>query len=390
MVTNIKSENLFFFKNELIDILIRILAIRSLTGYESELAAFILDFIKSFVNLNEVNVIKERNNIIVFNKEINLDKKNNQVLALVGHIDTVDNVNEYNLRVMDEKVYGLGSSDMKAGIAVMLVLLKYFYKFRNLIWIFYDQEEGSFINNGLNIVFSKYLDLIKNIDLAIILEPTDNYIELGCNGVCNVEVFYKGKSGHSARKYSYINPFYKIIPLLSKIQELPEFEAKVNILNKEIVFKSNFVITDIKGIMDDFKDNKFRNVVPEYAKLNLNIRFPFTFNKRDLISFINKFLYEVKVDIIKVVDYAPAGRIIFNNLLNDFINYYVKYFRDLRVKGKESYTDVSKFTNNSISAINFGPGSPYLAHQKNEYVLIPNFTQNFSFLYNFINSISFK
>jgi succinyl-diaminopimelate desuccinylase len=168
LITNIKSENLFLFKNELIDILIRILSIKSLTGYESELAAFILDFIKSFVNLNEVNVIKERNNIIVFNKEINLDKKNNQVLALVGHIDTVDNVNEYNLRIMDEKVYGLGSSDMKAGIAVMLVLLKYFYKFRNLIWIFYDQEEGSFINNGLNIVFSKYLDLIKNIDLAII------------------------------------------------------------------------------------------------------------------------------------------------------------------------------------------------------------------------------
>jgi len=298
LITNIKSENLFLFKNELIDILIRILAIKSLTGYESELADFILDFIKSFVNLNEVNVIKERNNIIVFNKEINLDKKNNQALALVGHIDTVDNINEYNLKVMDEKVYGLGSSDMKAGIAVMLVLLKYFYRFRNLVWIFYDQEEGSFINNGLNVVFSKYLGLIKNIDLAIILEPTDNYIEIGCNGVCNIEVFYKGKSGHSARKYSYINPFYKIIPLLSKIQELHEFEAKVNILNKEIVFKSNFVITDIKGVIDDFRDNKFRNLVPEYAKLNLNIRFPFTFNKRDLMSFINKFLYEVKADII--------------------------------------------------------------------------------------------
>jgi len=387
LINNINPENLFLFKSELIDILIKILDIKSLTGYEDELADFILNFIKSYVNLNEINIIKERNNIVVFNKNINLDKKNDQILALVGHIDTVDNVNEYNLRVIEGKVYGLGSSDMKAGIAVMLLLLKHFYKFRNLIWIFYDQEEGSFINNGLNIVFRKCRDLIKNTDLAIILEPTDNYIELGCNGVCNVEVFYKGKSGHSARKYSYINPFYKIVPLLNKIQELPEFEAKLNILNKEIVFKSNFVVTDIKGVMNDFRDNKFRNVVPEYAKLNLNIRFPFTFNKGDLLSFINKFLYEVKVDIIKVVDYAPAGKIIFNNLLSDFINYYVKYFGDLRVKPKEAYTDVSKFTNDSISAINFGPGSPYLAHQKNEYVLISNLTQNFLFLYNLILKI---
>jgi succinyl-diaminopimelate desuccinylase len=378
----------------LINTLIDLLKIKSLTGFEEDIKNYIFDYIKNIINNDQsICIYQKRNNVVVYHDD--LPKEN--VIAFIGHIDTVDNINEYNAKLIDGKIYGLGSSDMKSGVAIILNLFKIFYNLNNIIWIFYDQEEGPYINNGLNILFKDLKELLSKIDLAIILEPTNNYIELGCNGVMNIEVFVKGKSGHSARPYSYINPFYKLTNLLINIQNFFKNEFKLFLndygisYNQEIVFKSNCVITDIKGMISKSIENKFKNVVPEYAKVNINIRFTPDFNKLKLIKIFSDFFYKIFYKenfIVRVVDYAPPGKIIINDMFKNLVNFYISYdsiFCTKGIKVKEAWTDVATFTNQNISALNLGPGDPSLAHTKNEYVLTQNLTDLFEFFVSFLN-----
>ena len=49
-----------------------------------------------------------------------------------------------------------------------------------------------------------------DIDFAIILEPTDNEIQLGCLGALNATLTISGKAAHSARPWVGDNPIYKV------------------------------------------------------------------------------------------------------------------------------------------------------------------------------------
>ena len=380
--------------NSLIYSLIDLVKIKSLTGFEDNLKNYILNFIQNNTDFDKLHIYQKRNNVVVFNRELQEDK----LIALVGHIDTVDNINEYNGKIIDNKLYGLGSSDMKAGIALMLSILKLFYNFKNLIWIFYDQEEGPYVNNGLNLIFNDLRNLLSKVKLAIILEPTNNLIELGCNGVMNLEVLIKGKSGHSARPYSYINPFYKLNKLLNRIPNFFSNEFKINLNQygidypEQIIFRSNFTITDIRGMLNKSLENRFKNVVPEYVKINFNVRFTPDLEKQKVLKSIFSFLYDVlnkEEIIIKIIDYADSGKIIVNNVFQSFISFYLENYSGIKgIKAKEAWTDIATFTNNGISAINLGPGDSSLAHQKNEYIPIDNLIKLFDF-FNTIISRSF-
>ncbi len=375
----------------LIETLIDLLKIKSLTGSENQIKNYIINFIQNHITDKDIlNIFYKRNNIVIYPKS--LATKN--VLAFVGHLDTIDNINEYNGRIIDDKIYGLGSSDMKSGIAIILNLLKEFYTLNNIIWIFYDQEEGPYVNNGLNILFKELQNLFSKIELAIILEPTDNSIEVGCNGVMNIEILIKGKSGHSARPYSYVNPFYKLPTLLTNIKNFFKYEFNFSLkdidINNEIIFRSNCTITDIRGMLSKDSENNFKNVVPEYAKLNINIRFTPNFDKLKVIKIFNSFFYKNLYKenyIIKIIDYASPGKIIINNMFKKFINFYNLFDDNILKKGikaKEAWTDIATFTNRNISALNLGPGIPSLAHQKNEYVLTSNLNNLFTFFASFL------
>ena len=118
----------------------------------------------------------------------NLDRPTRVVLA--GHLDTVpiaDNVPS-ELREVDgvQRLYGCGTTDMKAGDAVMLRLAGRFgvpgaEPAHDLTFVFYDNEEVDFALNGLGRVARERRGWLYG-DLAVLLEPTDGEIEAGCQG----------------------------------------------------------------------------------------------------------------------------------------------------------------------------------------------------------------
>ena len=104
------------------------------------------------------------------------------LISLYGHTDTVPSQGQGPAEIVDGRLVGLGASDMKAGLAVMIHLLEdeevqASSRF-DLVCVFYAAEEGPQEANELRGVFEQatWLD---DSELGIILEPTDLNLELG-------------------------------------------------------------------------------------------------------------------------------------------------------------------------------------------------------------------
>ena len=91
-----------------------------------------------------------------------------QRLVLAGHLDTVPPVNNADARVVGDTLWGVGASDMKGGLAVMLDLaLTTPEPSVDLTWCFYAREEVGRAESGLLEVWTERPDLLAG-DAAIL------------------------------------------------------------------------------------------------------------------------------------------------------------------------------------------------------------------------------
>ena len=96
-------------------------------------------------------------------------------------------------------LYGCGSCDMKAGVAVALRLAARLARpAQDVTWVFYDCEEVEADRNGLLRVSRNRPGLLEG-DLAVLIEPASGVIEGGCQGTLRAEVATHGRRAHSAR-----------------------------------------------------------------------------------------------------------------------------------------------------------------------------------------------
>jgi len=349
-----------------IDILQKLISIPSVYGNEKEIADFVELFIRE---KNPKLSLIRKNNSIVAHTPLNSNKK---TVALVAHLDTVPGENEHTGKILDGRLYGLGASDMKAGDAVILKLVEELSNEDsryNLFFIFYEKEEGPYVDNGLRYLFEDYIELLKKIDFAFVLEPTDNVVQVGCLGVIHAWFKFKGKRAHSARPWEGDNAIHKGWKLLKFLKELKPREYKIGALTYYEVLNATMV---------DFSGG--RNIIPEEFRVNLNYRFSPTKTieeaKKDLIELKDK----VNADEVEFTDLSPAARpCIDNPILVEFIEKF-----QTPVEPKQAWTDVAQLSYYGIDAVNFGPGQPHQAHQRNEYVEIEKVKECYRILKNFL------
>ena len=118
----------------------KLIDIESVTGNENE----VINFIEKYLTDEgyDGEIFRNEGGLIVSSPS------SNPKIALVGHLDTVP-IDENQKIVSDEEnIYGRGSVDMKAGVAVMMKTL--LDKNKDVIGVFYTAEEGSSEQNGLN------------------------------------------------------------------------------------------------------------------------------------------------------------------------------------------------------------------------------------------------
>ncbi len=291
-------------------------------------------------------------------------------IVLAGHLDTVPPAGNEKSRLRDGLLYGLGASDMKSGLAIMLHLARTLDWVRaraNLTLVFYECEEVALERNGLKRLFPEF-PWLAEADLAILLEPTDNAVELGCLGTLNARVTARGKAAHSARPWLGENAIYKTVPFLARFAALQPREVEVG----GVVFRETFQVTTAEG-------GRAKNVVPDAFALNLNFRFAPTRTSADAVAELRAMVppgFE-----FEVVDVAPPGVVRADHpLVEDLLTRF-----GLERRAKQAWTDVAQFGERGVAAVNFGPGVPAQAHQADEHVPTANLPRAFEVLREFVS-----
>ena len=130
------------------------------------------------------------------------------LVLLAGHLDTVPEQGNLPGRIEDGWVAGLGASDMKGGVAVMIELANWAAACpaleHDLAFLFFVREELPADESALPRVFAE-APLVVESDLVVMLEPTDGEIHAGCLGNLNATLVFRGESAHSARPWQGVN-----------------------------------------------------------------------------------------------------------------------------------------------------------------------------------------
>ncbi|MFP2904974.1 succinyl-diaminopimelate desuccinylase [Pyxidicoccus sp. 3LFB2] len=280
-------------------------------------------------------------------------------VALIGHLDTVpahpsDQGRE--ARIEGERIFGLGASDMKGGLAVMMALAEDLRRDTlpvNLAFLFYEREEGAYAESGLIPLFDKRPDLAR-VKFGIAMEPTDSVVQVGCVGSMQVTVRFTGRSAHSARPWQGENAIHKAGPFLTEL--LARQRVEVNVAGFPFYEVINATLA---------KGGRARNVIPEAFELNLNYRFA-----------PGKSVAQAKEDVYALVagraevefsDASPSGPVVAGNPLFQKL----LAVTGLPAASKQAWTDVARFGEWGVDAINYGPGETAQAHQANESAPIP-------------------
>jgi acetylornithine deacetylase len=347
---------------------------------ESKVGEFVYDFLKRNTNLNVEKQFVEKNrfNVIAY-KDLKPE------IIFFSHLDTVPPKN-YKSKCLtpiekDGKIYGLGSVDMKSGLAVSLSIAKRFKEDNNIAYIFSVDEEYEF--KGTKGLIKKYKFKPK---IIINPEPTSLKILNGCRGVTEFTLKVHGKSCHAGSKHLGINAIEKSVELFSKLQnEVSKYDNEggrnsVNLagLNGGILRGKDLVVCS-------------GNVVPNYAFCVGEIRIS---NKK-----ITEILIKNKINLISKKIGINVSDIEFKFLMNPAFTpkSKLKEFENIMKKNKLKpiYSDINSTGYFEVQFLQekwgsdilvFGPGPADQAHQENEYVDISTIEKTESVLNDFIEN----
>jgi len=335
-----------------IDLTRQICDIESVSGNETPLADAIEQALGGYDHLE---IIRDGDTVVA---RTNLGRAQRVVIA--GHIDTVplnDNL-PTRFETIDgiEYLWGRGTVDMKAGVAVQLKLAAELTEPGvDLTWMWYDHEEVSDDLNGLGRLARNRPDLFQG-DFAILGEPTNSRIEGGCNGNLRVEVRTFGLRAHSARAWVGDNAIHKAAPILDLLAAYRPREVEV----EGLVYREGLNAVGISGGVAG-------NVIPDECMVHVNYRFAPSRSADEAEAHLRELFDGYDVTVVDKAEGARPG--LDAPLAQQFL---------AAVGGeampKYGWTDVARFSALGVPAVNYGPGDPLKAHADDERVAVEQIT----------------
>lgn len=284
-------------------------------------------------------------------------------VLLVGHVDVVaPTPPDLEPRLEGERLVGRGTSDMKSGLAVAMdvfedeTLRGGAYR---MVLVAYAGEEGPHEGNELRQVLRAAPGLA-DAAVAVVLEPTDLEVQLGCLGAVNAEVTISGRQAHSARPWHGDNALTKAGEWLASWRDRAPVDVEVD----ELVYR------EVANPTQAWTRNG-RNVIPGEFVVNVNYRYAPDKTPAEAEAVLAEQVRDlggVAVADIVVTDLAPACP---PSRSDPLVEAFVKA-AGATVAPKQAWTDVARFAEVGVSALNYGPGLTAQAHQRGEYVPVAN------------------
>ena len=272
-------------------------------------------------------------------------------LLLAGHTDTVPANGNERARIDGDVLWGLGSCDMKSGVAVLVELARTMAEPAvDTTYVFYECEEVDARFNGIERLFRERPDLVEG-DAALLAEPTSARVEAGCQGTMRVEVAMNGARAHTARAWKGRNAIHRLAPLLAAVGSYEGRQVTIDGCH----FREGLQVVRVAGGVAN-------NVVPDRATVTLNHRFAPDRSPEEAEAHVRAVVGDV--DEFEVTDMAVAALpALAHPLLQSVLaaSGGVAY-------GKLGWTDVARFASRGVPATNFGPGDPSVAHSAEEQV----------------------
>ncbi len=273
-------------------------------------------------------------------------------VVVAGHLDTVPIAGNVPSHVEGDVVWGRGTVDMKAGVAVMLSLAA---ELRaptvDVTWVFYDHEEVAAELNGLGRVATAHPDWLA-ADFAVLGEPTDGGVEGGCNGTLRAEVVVTGVAAHSARAWTGVNAVHKAGEVLRRLDAYRPATITVDGLDYREGLNAVLVSGGTAG-----------NVIPDRCVVTVNYRFAPSRSVEEATAHVREVLAGFDVTVVDAAAGARPG--LDDPSARGFVDAVLGATGRAPV-AKLGWTDVARFAALGIPAVNFGPGDPLLAHTAGE------------------------
>jgi succinyl-diaminopimelate desuccinylase len=270
-------------------------------------------------------------------------------VVIAGHLDTVPLGGNLPCRVVDGRIHGCGTTDMKSGVAVQLRLAAHLPEpNRDVTYVFYDNEEVEADKNGLGRIARNHPDWLAG-DFAVLMEPTNATVEGGCQGSLRAEVVLRGHRAHSARSWLGSNAVHAAGDVL---QRLAAYDAEEVVIDG-LTYREGLNAVGISGGVAG-------NVIPDECRVSVNYRFAPDKSEEQAAQVVRRVLDGFDVEIS---DSAPGA---LPGLSHPAAAAFVAMV-GREPQPKYGWTDVSRFAALGVPAVNYGPGDPGVAHQREEY-----------------------
>jgi succinyl-diaminopimelate desuccinylase len=291
-------------------------------------------------------------------------------VVLAGHVDTVPIAGNVPGSVVGSDVVGRGAADMKGALAVMLELADVLDRdpgAYDVGLLFFGREELPYSRSALIPLFER-CPAASTPDLAIVMEPTDNAIEVGCLGNLNATIVISGRAAHSARPWLGDNAVHRAIRALAPLADLPVRDVDVD----GLVFREVVSVTTIEG-------GVAANVIPDRVEARVNYRYAPGQTPSGAEARLHELLAPSEAQV-RIDGNAPPGLVSVSNPLVSRL----RAAGDLAFGPKQAWTPVAEFAVAGVDAVNFGPGDPQYAHRDDERVEVQSLVRCLTILRAFL------
>jgi succinyl-diaminopimelate desuccinylase len=280
-------------------------------------------------------------------------------LLLAGHLDTVPAQDNRPGRIDGDRVHGLGASDMKGALAVMVELALAGAPYRVL---FFGREELPLADSALTPLLAR---APVSAELVVMMEPTACELHAGCLGNINATWTFHGRSGHSARPWHADNAIERaahgVLALAAVPPETRTFDG--------LEFVEVASVTRIAGGIA-------ANVIPDRVLCHVNYRYAPGRTAAEAEARLAALCAdhgELAID-----SNAPSGPVATGPRVDALIA-----AGGLARAPKQAWTPVAEFGLAGLPAVNFGPGDPAQAHRRDESVEIAALARSYEVLERF-------